>query len=262
MAPKLEMQQVGDGNDLVLLHSLLADARAFQPLLPALESGFRVTVPSLPGYGGSPPSQLGILEVARDVMAALESSGVHRFHLLGNGYGGFVALAMSQQFGDRIDRLVLLDTAAYFPPSGKEGVAAMKKAVEAGGMPAVVETALARLFPDSFRSANPALVETYRKSLLDFDPDAFASTCQNLIDVDLRKGLAGLHPPTLVVVGEEDAATPPALSRELVAHIPGARLVELPGCGHAPHIQAPDIVLKILEDFLASEHRAIRATTR
>lgn len=246
----LEIRLVGRGNHLVLLHSLLSDAGAFQHILPGLAAGHRLTLPSLPGYGHSPASEADVEQVARELTGALTEIGAERFDLLGNGYGGFIALSIAQQFGERVDRLVLLDSAACFPPAGKQGIRVMKENVEKGGMKAVADIALKRLFPESFMAANPELVERYRSGLLGFEPRSFARTCQNLIDVDLRPGLAAVRNETLVVVGLEDAATPPALAREVASAIPGAKLVEIPGCGHAPHVQAPEQVLRILKDFL------------
>lgn len=247
----LEIKQVGRGKHLVLLHSLLTDADAFRQILPGLKQNRRVSVPSLPGYGQSPRSDGSVPDVARQLADCLASLAIDRFDVIGNGYGGFVALALAQQFGERIDRLVLLDSAAHFPAAGKAGVRLMKENVQTGGMSAVVSVALRRLFPETFIAANPGIVEGYRNSLLGFDPIAFAQTCQNLIDVDLRDGLSKIRNETLVVVGLEDAATPPPLAHELAAGIPGARLVEIPACGHAPHIQEPERILVILKEFLS-----------
>jgi len=72
-----------------------------------------------------------------------------------------------------------------------------------------------------------------------------------LIAVDLRPGLGSVHSKTLVVVGLEDKATPVILARELAKGIPNAQLMELAGCGHAPHIQMPEVVTPLIKRFLA-----------
>lgn len=247
----IDLQQSGNGKPLVLLHSLLCDSRAFQHIGPALEHGHRLVIPSLPGYGKSPSSNDNVEGVARQLRECFASMELGQFDMVGNGYGGFVALCFAQLFPDCVDRLVLLDSAAWFPPDGKAGVQTMKRNVEAGGMQAVVPTAIKRLFPDTFSAANPELVGLYRDALLGFDPANFAHTCQNLIDVDLRPGLSRLSIKALVAVGLEDCATPPPLAREMAKSIPGARLFEIPACGHAPHIQEPKRTLALLNEFLA-----------
>jgi 3-oxoadipate enol-lactonase len=247
----LEMRQSGNGKPLVLLHSLLCDARAYQHIQPALERGRQVVLPSLPGYGGSPASDGNVEATAQQLRDCLAAAGLARFDLAGNGYGGFVALCFAQLFPDRVDRLMLLDSAAWFPPAGKEGVQNMKRAVEQGGMEAVAPAAMKRLFPDAFAAARPDIVALYREALVGFDPASFAQTCQNLIDVDLRPGLASVSSRTLVVVGLDDGATPPPLVREMAGQIKGARFIEIAGCGHAPHIQEPARTLELIEGFLS-----------
>lgn len=247
----MNVEQVGRGPDVVVLHSLLTDCSAFRYVLPRLQAGRRVTLVNLPGYGGTPPSHDRIEDVADRIAKHLPSVGVvPGFDVIGNGYGGFIALSLAQQQTASIGRLVLMDTAAYFPPPGKAALATLREAVKMGGMAAVVDIAIRRLFPESFIQATPKVVDECRKVLLSLNSDGFAVTCRNLIDTDLRKDLEQVSNPTLVIVGTEDAATPPALARVLAEGIHRARLIEIPGCGHAPHIQMPGLLCDILDGFL------------
>lgn len=247
----MDVQQVGHGSDIVVLHSLLTDRSAFRHVLPRLQAGRRVTLINLPGYGKTPASRDPIESVAKWIADRLPSVGVtNGFDLIGNGYGGFIALSLAQQRTEKVGRLVLLDTAASFPPPGKAALTSLKSAVEVGGMAAVVDIAIRRLFPEAFIQENPAIVEECRSVLLALESKAFAATCQNLIDADLHERLPHVASPTLVIVGGEDAATPPALARILADGIRGARLVEIPGCGHAPHVQMPGRLIEILDEFL------------
>jgi 3-oxoadipate enol-lactonase len=68
--------------------------------------------------------------------------------------------------------------------------------------------------------------------------------------VDLRPSLKSIRNPTLVMVGELDAATPPALAAELVAGIPDAKLVQIPACGHCPPLEQPEAFLAAAMPFL------------
>lgn len=251
---KLDLVQHGAGRDLVLLHSLLTDRDAFRLIVPDLADCYRVTLPNLPGFGASPLWASSIDEVAQHVAEGLAARGVTRpFHLLGNGYGGFVALSLARQYPQRVTRLVLLDTAAAFPDQGRQAFRRMQSLVSENGMNAVLDIALQRLFPSEFLEDNPVLVGEQRKVLMHLDPKNFAALCQHLVDVDLRPGLADVIIPTQVVVGLEDAATPPPLSRELCNLLPHSRLVEIPGCGHAPHLQQPERILRLLLRFLDEE---------
>jgi 3-oxoadipate enol-lactonase len=82
------------------------------------------------------------------------------------------------------------------------------------------------------------------------DPGVFAAACRALAGLDLSEELAPVRNPTLIVVGAEDEATPPALGRALADRLADARLIELPGLGHCPHIQDPDAFVAAIARFL------------
>lgn len=251
--PSIEIESHGQGEPLLMLHSLLCDKHGFDHVRQELASRYRLIMPSMPGYGKSSYLDADVSEVADILVESLKEMDVHRFKLLGNGYGGFVALAIAQQHPQAVDRLILLDSASYFPPQGKEAIRKMKELLESSGMEAVAPIALDRLFPDEFKAENPNVVSHYRKALLGFDTRTFVRTCQNLIDVDLRPGLGKVEAPTLVAVGLKDAATPPALARFVADNIPGSRYLEIEGCGHVPHVQMPARTARIIIDFLGRQ---------
>ena len=169
---------------------------------------------------------------------------------MGNGFGGFVSVALAVRHAKLFERLVLVDTGAAIPLQGKAAFAAMAERVETGGMETVLAMALQRMFPDDFLAANPAIAEERKASLRAAKPEHFAAACRALARFDMRAELAGIRHPTLVVVGLRDTATPPALSYELAKGISGAKLVELPDCGHSPHIQDPAGFWQALKPFL------------
>lgn len=206
---------------------------------------------NLPGFGASAPAGPSLDDVADRIAQELPKLGLSReADLLGNGFGGFVAVALAIRHGALFDRLVLVDTGAAIPPKGKGAFEAMAQRVEGGGMEAVVAMALQRMFPDDFLAANPAIAEERKASLRAARPEYFAAACRALAKFDRRAELGAIRNPTLVVVGLRDTATPPALSYELAAGIPGAALAELPHCGHSPHIQDPEGFWQAIKPFL------------
>lgn len=126
----------------------------------------------------------------------------------------------------------------------------MAERVRGHGMEGVVDIAMKRLFPEEFLAANPAILAERRAGLVKTNPAFFAQACEALAGLDLRAQMGAITNPTLVVVGELDAATPPVMAHELVAAISGATLVELPGIGHAPMAQAPEAFLQAISGFL------------
>jgi 3-oxoadipate enol-lactonase len=243
--------RTGEGPDLVVLHSLLTDRHAFDPVLPAFAARHRVTLFNLPGFHGSQPAMLALM----DAYLAVIEDGFDEFGigkdsiLLGNGFGGTIALAFALAHPERMSKLVLSDAAASFPPEGREAFAVMAQKVEEGGLGSIAEIAAKRVFSPSYLAANPEKIEERKKVLLEIDPKAFQAACKILQEVDLVPLLHHLKVPTLVVCGQFDQATPPALNRQIVEKVAGAKYVELPGCGHCPPLEQPAEFVAAIKEF-------------
>jgi len=248
----LTAARAGKGRDLVLLHSLLADRHAFDPVLPALADKHRVTLINLPGFHGSQAVPLALMD---SYVAAVED-GFNEFKigkeavLIGNGFGGTVALAFAIAHPERISRLVLSDAAAGFPPEGRQAFAVMAQKVADGGLASVAEIAAKRVHSPDYLKAHPEAVEQRKQVLMAIDPRAFAAACKVLQESDLTPLLHHMKVPTLVVCGELDQATPPALNKAIVEKVAGAQYVELPGCGHCPPLEQPQAFIGAIKDFV------------
>jgi len=248
---ELDVEETGQGKDLLLLHSLLTDRGSFAKVVPALAKSRRVLLPALPGFGKSTPAGAAIEDYADRIAAFLPALAPRgKPDVIANGFGGFVALALAARHGDRIGRLVLCDTAANFPESGRVPFRNMAAAVEKAGMSAIVDTAVKRIFTPGYLQRNPEASGERRDVLQRTDPARFAAACRARATVDLRPLLPRIANPTLVVVGTLDSATPPELSRELAGGIRGATLREIPDCGHCPPLQEPEKFLAAVREFL------------
>lgn len=248
---EVEVTSLGEGPDLVLLHSLLIDRSAFDRVLPELSRSRRVHLVALPGFDASSPAGPAVEDYADRIAAALATLRLSPDSaVLGNGFGGFVAVALAARHGALFDKLLLVDTAARFPAAAKSAFAVMAEKVEAGGMGAVAEIAARRIFHDTYLAAHPEAVSERRAVLMRFNPSAFVSACRALERVDLKDQLGRIANPTLVVVGEFDAATPVELARELAREIKNAAFVLLPGCGHCPPLEQPEAFLAAAGAFL------------
>jgi 3-oxoadipate enol-lactonase len=244
--------RTGEGRDLVLLHSLLADRHAFDPVLPNLAAKHRVTLFNLPGFHRSQPAMLALM----DAYLAVIEDGFDEFSvardsvLIGNGFGGTVALAFALAHPERISKLVVSDAAAGFPQEGRDAFAVMAQKVADGGLGSIAEIAAKRVFSPAYLAAHPEKIEERKKVLMGIDPKAFQAACKILQETDLVPMLHHMKVPTLVVCGEFDQATPPALNKQIVEKIPGAKYSELPGCGHCPPLEQPDQFLAAIKEFV------------
>lgn len=248
---QVAMTASGEGPPLVLLHSLLADATSFDLVVPALGRDFRVLVPELPGFGHSAPAPGGLEAVADRVAAAVrEATGGRPAAGLGNGYGGFVLLLCALRHPELFERLVFADCGACFSEPGREAFRGMARVAAEKGLPAIADTAMRRLFAPAFQAAHPALMAERRAAFLRTDLAVFQAACAALAGLDLRARLSEIRVPALVLVGEHDEATPPAMARELAAGLSNARFVLLPDCAHVPQLQRPEIFEAEVAAFL------------
>ena len=237
----LKAVRTGKGRDLVVLHSLLADRHAFDPVLPALAEKHRVTLFNLPGFHGSEPTLLPLMDA---YVAAIED-GFDEFGiandaiLIGNGFGGTVALAFALAHPERIAKLVLSDAAAVLSRRrAASNSPSWPQKVDEAGLGAIAEIAAKRVFSPAYLAAHPEKIEERKQVLLGIEPKAFHAACTILQKADLTPLLHQPELPTLVVCGEFDQATPPALNKQIADKVPGAQYVELPGCGHCPPLEA------------------------
>ena len=247
----LDVVQMGQGRDLVLLHSLLADRSAFDKVAPALAQTRRVWLVNLPGYGASAPAGPSIGDYADRIAGMFTALGLTSdTDVLGNGFGGFIATAFAARHGSRFRRLVIADSLIAFPEPAKQPLRMLADKVRAQGMEGALDIAIRRMFPEAFIAAHPEIVAERKHALRQADAESFCGACLALADLDFQHVLAGIRNPTLVMAGALDMTTPAALARQLAEGIPGAKFMEIADCGHCPQIERPEVFVTLVNDFL------------
>lgn len=253
--PDTDVIQLGEGPDLLLLHTLLAERTVFDGVLFELAARHRLTVPNLPGYGDTLPldkPDASVRDYADWIAAFMDAAGLpDSTAVLGNGAGGFISVAVGIHHGDRCGKLILADTGPGFPEPAKQPLRTLADKVEAEGMEAVLDAAMLRMFPEAYIAANPDVIAERKAALATCVPAAFAAMARALANVEMSDEIGSIANETLVMVGLDDATTPPDLSYALHRGILGAKLVEIPDCGHCPQIQARDTFVAGVLDFLA-----------
>lgn len=242
--------QQGEGAPLVLLHSLLTDRQAFDRVVADLPG--RVIAMDLPGFGRTVLTEPSIEDYARLMTAGVQAicGDDEAVTVMGNGLGAFVALGMAVTDASTIHRLVLVGCGASFPDDAKPAFTGMVDAAENGGMAAVIPIALRRIFTGKYLDEHPAEAEERTRVLTGTDPEAFITACRALQRVDFTDRVGNVDIPTLIVVGEDDRATPPHMARDLHRSLADSRLVTLPAVAHAPQIQEPAGFVKSIAGFL------------
>lgn len=249
-AAELAFDDVGAGAPVVLLHPFPFDRRFWAALARRLAATRRVIVPDLRGFGQSPlDGSFSIADLADDVAALLDRLGLQRAHVGGLSMGGYVALAFAARHPQRLSGLLLADTKAS--PDTEAARAARDEAialVEGSGVPAYVEKQIPRLVaPRAVARLTDELRRLGRQA-----PAAVVAGLRALRDrPDRLPDLQAIRCPTLVVVGAEDALTPPSDAAAMASRIPGSRLVEIPGVGHLPPLEEPEAFAAAVLPFFA-----------
>lgn len=170
--------------------------------------------------------------------------------VLGNGFGGFIAIALAARHGALFRRLIIADSLAAFPEPAKQPLRTLGDNVRRQGMAGALDIAIRRMFPEAFIAAHPGIVAERKRALEKADAASFCTACMALANLDFHPVLSGIRNPTTVMVGALDMTTPSALARKLAAGIPNAKFMELAGCGHCPQLENPDLFVSVVNSFL------------
>jgi pimeloyl-ACP methyl ester carboxylesterase len=213
--PVVASQAGDEGPPLVLLHGLAGSGDWWKHNLPALAAAFQVTVIDLPGFGSSHPDARLILDDApAQVDRLLGELGIERAHVMGHSMGGLVAAGLAADHSERVDRLVLVDAGFLsLDPTWRHRI-----------------TGLLRTLPWTSPSIVPMLVRDVARSGL----FRMAKATVEVLRKDWSDKLPAIAAPTLVIWGEHDRVCNPRIGEEIVAAVPGARLVIIRGAGHNP----------------------------
>ncbi len=177
-----------------------------------------------------------------------------RFALAGLSMGGYVAMEVMRQAPERIERLALLDTSARpDTPEARSDRERMIALAEAGRFEDIISRLWPRLVHPS-RQTDQALREVVADMMREVGKDAYIRQQRAIMArPDSRPLLPGIEIPTLVLVGEGDAITPPEIAREMAEMIEWSSLVVIPDSGHLSSLEQPELVTQALRMWLEHE---------
>lgn len=235
---------------LVFLNALGTDLQMWEPQLPPVTDRFRVVRYDSRGHGRSDaltgPYTLDLL--GRDLLALLDAHGIERAHLCGLSLGGMVAQWVAIYHPERVQRIVLANTAARI--GGEASWTERIQAVSAGGMGAVSDVVVDRFLSASFRDSHPE-VTRWIVSMVEATPaQGYVAACAALRDADLRPLVGQIRAPTLIISGALDQSTPPEQSRELQAALIDSRLLILDQAAHLSNLERAEAFNAALVAFL------------
>ena len=236
---------------LLFSNSLGTDLGMWDAQAAALAEDFYVVRYDTRGHGGSARGngQTGIELLGLDVLGLLDHLGITRTHFCGISMGGLTGQWLGIHAPQRVDKLVLANTAARI--GNLDGWAARAALVRLEGMGAVADGAASRWFTVPFIARQPAAVRHLIGQLRAQDAEGYAACCDALSRCDLREQVQGIASPTLVVAGRHDPVTTVADGEWLAGQVAGAQLAVLEA-SHLSNIEAAEEFTALLRRFLAA----------
>ncbi len=253
---RIHYVQEGSGRPpVVFLHAFPLNGRMWGPQLRALGTRHLVVAPDLMGFGLSDtspdPAAYDMARYANHVAGLIDEVGEGPAVIVGLSMGGYVAMALMRHHRDKVAALVLADTrAAADSPEVLERRINQQKQISEQGTSEVIESMLGTLLCESTRRDRPGLVESTR-ALMKQPAAGFIGALEAMKNrPDASEELAGFDLPVLVLVGEDDAPSPPDVARAMADALPQGELQVLPHAGHLSNLEAADEFNQALEAFL------------
>jgi 3-oxoadipate enol-lactonase len=244
------------GDTIAFSHGLLWSTELFAPQIAALRARYRCIAWDHRGQGKSAADHrhcIGIELVSRDAIALLERLAPGPVHFVGLSMGGFVAMRVAARRPELVRSLALLETSADPEPIENVAKYRLLSALSRAFGPRPLRGRIAPIMfgqaiqRDRARRAELAgYVEVMMRRR-----DAWRAVNGVIDRAGIRDELDRVRAPTLVVVGDEDVATPAVRAERIVSAIAGSRLVRIPGAGHSSPVEQPAAVTEALASFIA-----------
>ncbi|NLU75001.1 alpha/beta fold hydrolase [Streptomyces sp. HNM0575] len=258
---RFHVRRTGDhGPPVLMLHPLALSGAVWEPVAQYLGESHRVAAPDARGHGGSgwDGEPFTVADMAGDAAAVIEELDLGPAHVVGLSMGGSTAVVLAAARPDLVEGLVLADTTACYGPGRVDTWAERARKALATPRKEQVEFQLDRWFSPDFLHRNRAEADRVAGIFRATDSRAHAAACTALGDLDATGLLGGIRARTLVLVGDEDYATPPAMAEALADGIPGATLRVLPATRHLSLVERPGtwpLIARHLAGDLVQESR-------
>jgi len=238
---------------VTLSHPLGATHAVWDAQFRALTPRYRTLAYDVRGHGRSdaPPGPWTLEQLAGDTVALLDALGIAATHFVGLSMGGLIGMTLALAHPGRVLSLVLCDTTASYGEALRPMWEERIRITETAGMAeAMIDKTMDIWFSPAFRRDRKDAVDRVADMLRGTDPRAYAAAVRAIGFVDLLPRIGAIRCPTLVVVGEDDPGTTPAMARAIHERIAGSRLLTLPGARHCSVVERADRFNPALLGFL------------
>jgi len=238
---------------VMLSHSLATTMDMWKQQLPVLAKDFRVLSYDMRGHGrtSAPGGAYSFPMLASDVVGLLDHAGIERVAFVGLSIGGMIGQYLAIHHADRLRCAVLCSTTSAIAKAGRATWDERFAAVTAGGMATQVASTLERWFTPPYRAAHPEVMEWIGGMIRSTPVAGFIGCGRAIKALDLTAELPKIRLPVLVLPGEKDPGTPPAMSEAIHRAIPGSEYAVVPDAAHLANIEQAGEFNRIVTGFLA-----------
>jgi 3-oxoadipate enol-lactonase len=239
---------------LVFSHSLACSVRMWDGEIDRHKDKYRVLVYDTRGHGQSaaPKGAYTLEGLADDLHALLKHLKIEKPHFVGLSMGGMIGQTFALKYPGVFRTMTLCDTTSRYPAEAAPMWQERMRIAESKGMAPLVQPTLERWFTEGFRKNSKDKVERVAALIEKTPVSGYAGCCAAIPKINVTSRLKEIRTPALVICGNDDPATPPAMAREIQEHIPGARLALIPQAAHLANIEQPEAFNRALADFLSS----------
>ena len=243
----------GEDPWVVMSHSLACSLEMWDPQVPALKGSYKVLRFDTRGHGRSdaPAGAYALEQMADDLDGLLQALKVERPHFVGLSMGGMIGMTYALKYPGRLRSLVLCDTSSRLGPEVQPVWDDRIKTATQQGMEPLVEPTLKRWFTEAMIATRSPVLGRVAGMIRATPPIGYAGCCHAIPKINVTARLKEIACPIQVIVGEQDAGTPVAMSREIHEAAPGSELVIIPNASHLSNLEQPEAFNRALLDFLA-----------
>jgi 3-oxoadipate enol-lactonase len=253
---QMHVADTGAGRPLVFLHGLGWDHLLWQSATRRFAGAYRVIAGDTRGHGESdkPAGPYTIATFADDWHGALAALGVRDACLVGFSQGGMIAQWLAVHHPEDVGALCLVSTSCRVDPGVREKLEERIRIARVEGAAAAAQAAAGSVFSRGYAAAHPDAIERFVAWRAAMAQEPLFEATRAGVGFDVSAALARVSVPTVVVYGEEDALTPPAVVKQVAAAVPGAELVGVPGAGHMIPVEQPARFEQIVGSFLDKQY--------
>lgn len=244
--------EAGGGGEtpIIFLHGVGSDKSVWRPQIEHFGTSRRAVAFDYPGYGESEFAENATRDdYAAAVLAAMDALAIGQAHVCGLSLGGVVAIAMHAAAPERCASLIIADSFAVHP----DGQPIHDRSVAASETMTMRQLAEARSGVLLGSAVTAELKSEVVETMAAIEPAAYRLGAAAVWLADQRDRAAAIDVPTLILVGDEDGITPPALSHELARLIPGSRVEIIERSGHLANAEQPQAFNRAIESFLSEQ---------